>query len=110
MPLPGENPRLDAETALPMLYAISIAFVVVSTIIVALRLYTRFLVIRSPGADDATIAVAQVFSIGVTIATILRTLPVSPKIARCCRDANVNSRGRRGKPWTGSTCLDGPRR
>jgi hypothetical protein len=72
MPVPGENPKLDAETAVPIIYGISIAFVCVSSIIVALRLYTRYLIVRSPGADDATIAVAQVLSIGVSIATILR--------------------------------------
>ncbi len=73
MPVPGENPKLDAETAVPIIYGISIGFVCVSSIIVALRLYTRYLIVRSPGADDATIAVAQVLSIGVSIATILRT-------------------------------------
>lgn len=72
MQVPGDNPQLDAETTVPVLYAISIAFVSVSTIVVALRLYTRYVVVGSPGADDATIAVAQVLSIGVSIATILR--------------------------------------
>ena len=72
MPAPGENPRLDAETMVPMLYGMSIAFVLMSSIIVSLRLYTRYIIVKAPGADDATIAVAQVLSVGVSIATILR--------------------------------------
>jgi hypothetical protein len=62
MPVPGENPALDAETQMPTLMGISIAFGSVSTIIVLLRLYTRFHIIRSPGLDDYTIAFAQVRS------------------------------------------------
>ncbi|KAK3342001.1 hypothetical protein B0T25DRAFT_438833, partial [Lasiosphaeria hispida] len=73
MPVPGENPEVDAETTVPIIVGISIAFVAVSTIIVLLRLYTRCVIVGSPGADDVTIAIAQVLSIGVSVATILQT-------------------------------------
>jgi len=74
MPVPGDNPAQDAETLVPTLVGVSIALVSMSSIIVALRLYTRFFIVRSPGADDITIAVAQVLSIGVSVVTILREL------------------------------------
>ncbi|KAK0719245.1 hypothetical protein B0H67DRAFT_486181 [Lasiosphaeris hirsuta] len=73
MPVPGENPAVDAETTVPIIVGISIAFVAVSTVIVLLRLYTRYVIVRSPGSDDVTIAIAQVLSIGVSVATILQT-------------------------------------
>ncbi|KAK0657981.1 hypothetical protein B0T16DRAFT_402843 [Cercophora newfieldiana] len=72
MPVPGENPELDAETAVPTLIGVSVAFVAASTILVALRLYTRCFVVRAPGLDDLTITIAQVLSIGVSIVTILQ--------------------------------------
>jgi len=72
MPVPGENPELDAETSVPTLVGVSIGLVSVSTLVVSLRLYTRCFVVRSPGADDLTIGLAQILSIGVSIVTILR--------------------------------------
>lgn len=60
MPVPGENPELDAETQVPLLIGMSVGFLAVSTIAVLLRLYTRYIVIKAPGLDDITIAVAQV--------------------------------------------------
>jgi uncharacterized membrane protein len=72
MPILGENPQLDAETKWPVLVGVSVAFVSVSTLAVLLRLYTRYVVVKAPGADDVTIAIAQVLSIGVSVATILR--------------------------------------
>jgi hypothetical protein len=72
MPVPGENPELDAESTVSTLVGVSVAFVSVSTLLVALRLYTRCFVVRSPGADDVTIALAQVLSIGLSVVTILR--------------------------------------
>ena len=73
--IPGENPQLDAETMQPTLIGISVAFVALSTIVVLLRLYTRCCIIGSPravGADDVTIGIAQVLSIGVSVGTVLR--------------------------------------
>ena len=72
MPVPGDNPELDAETMVPALIGVSVAFASVSTVIVALRLYTRFAIVSAPGGDDLTIAIAQVLSIGVSVVTILQ--------------------------------------
>lgn len=72
MPVAGENPQLDAETLVPTLVGVSVAFAAVSTVIVALRLYTRFAIVGAPGGDDLTIAIAQVLSIGVSVVTILQ--------------------------------------
>ncbi|KAK5654027.1 hypothetical protein OQA88_7704 [Cercophora sp. LCS_1] len=72
MPVPGDDPVLDAESMVSTLVGMSIAFVALSSIAVGLRLYTRFAIVRSPGADDATIAVAQVLSLGVSVVTILQ--------------------------------------
>ncbi|KAK1827392.1 hypothetical protein QBC39DRAFT_176056 [Podospora conica] len=72
MPVPGENPQLDAETMVPTLIGVSATFAAVSTIIVALRLYTRFAIVGAPGGDDLTIAIAQVLSIGVSVVTVLQ--------------------------------------
>ncbi|KAK1762900.1 hypothetical protein QBC33DRAFT_253416 [Phialemonium atrogriseum] len=72
MPFKGEFPELDAETRVPLLVGISIGFLCVSTVAVLLRLYTRYIVVKSPGSDDATIAIAQVLAIGVSITTILQ--------------------------------------
>ena len=62
MSVAGENPQLDAETMVPTLVGVSVAFAAVSTVIVALRLYTRFAIVGAPGGDDLTIAIAQVRS------------------------------------------------
>lgn len=78
LPQPGDNPARDAETLVPTLIGMSIAFVAMSTFIVAIRLYTRYFIVRSPGADDTTIAIAQVLSIGVSVVTILRESPPHP--------------------------------
>ncbi|KAK3693293.1 hypothetical protein B0T22DRAFT_37389 [Podospora appendiculata] len=72
MPVPGENPRLDAETRVPTVVGVSVVFVAVSTVVVLLRLYTRYAIVSAPGPDDLTIAIAQVLSIGVSVATILQ--------------------------------------
>ncbi|CAI4219643.1 unnamed protein product [Parascedosporium putredinis] len=72
LPVKGQYPELDAETRVPILVGISIAFALASTIAVLLRLYTRTFILRTLGWDDATIAFAQVLSIGVSIITILQ--------------------------------------
>ncbi|KAH8898089.1 hypothetical protein GQ53DRAFT_678044, partial [Thozetella sp. PMI_491] len=71
-PNPGDYPELDAETRVPILVGVSIAFLAFSSIMVLLRLYTRFFVVRSAGADDYTIVFAQVLNIGVAVTTILQ--------------------------------------
>jgi hypothetical protein len=72
MPVPGENPQRDAESMAPTLVGVSVTFAAVSTVIVALRLYTRFAIVGAPGGDDLTIAIAQVLSIGVSVVTVLQ--------------------------------------
>lgn len=58
--VPGQNPRLDAESLAPTLLAISISLVLASAFVVGLRVYTRVSIIRITGWDDVTIVVAQV--------------------------------------------------
>ena len=60
LPKPGQFPELDAQTRVPTLIGISVAFATASTVAVGLRLYTRGFVVRALGMDDATIAFAQV--------------------------------------------------
>lgn len=56
----GENPALDAETRVPILLGVSIAFIIASTVVVALRLFTRQYIVHGLGPDDYTIVLAQV--------------------------------------------------
>ncbi len=60
LPEPGDDPALDAETRVPILMGVSIAFLVFSSIVVLLRIFTRFTIVRLPGSDDYTIVFAQV--------------------------------------------------
>lgn len=60
LPDPGEFPKLDVETQVPIIIGVCSAFMILSTIIVALRLYTRYRLIKASGEDDITIGVAQV--------------------------------------------------
>lgn len=60
LPSPGEYPELDTQSQVPIIIGISVAFMVMSTIVVALRLYTRYRVIKVAGDDDITIGIAQV--------------------------------------------------
>lgn len=64
-PEPGEFPQLDVESQVPIIIGVSAAFMVGSTIIVALRLYTRYGLIKAGGNDDVTIGVAQVCATSV---------------------------------------------
>jgi hypothetical protein len=74
-PLPGENLALDAETRVPILIGISIAFAVLASLVVLLRLFTRYAVVKAVGADDLTIFGAMILSIGVSAITIIRMFP-----------------------------------
>jgi len=60
MPVPGENPALDAETQVPTLIGISVAFIVAAALVVALRIITRQYIVKAVGADDITMVVAVV--------------------------------------------------
>lgn len=72
MPTLGDDPALDAETRVPILVGTAIAFTVASSLVVLLRIYTRYCIVRSPGIDDYTMVIANVLAIGVTITTILQ--------------------------------------
>ena len=60
MPAPGENPTLDAETRVPILIGVSVAFMILSVTVVLLRLFTRYAVVKALGSDDYTILIAVV--------------------------------------------------
>lgn len=60
LPTPGEYPELDVQTQVPIIMGVTSAFLVLSTLIVAARLYTRYGLIKVAGDDDITIGVAQV--------------------------------------------------
>jgi len=77
-PVPGENPALDAETRVPILVGTSIAFALAACIVVLLRLWTRYAVVKATGPDDITITVAVVLSVGVSAVTIIRTQTAPP--------------------------------
>lgn len=94
LPTPGEFPALDVETQVPIIIGVSSVFLVLSTLLVAARMYTRYGLIKAAGNDDITIGIAQVqiarpsprlrplsgantvsqfFNIGLVITIILRT-------------------------------------
>lgn len=60
LPTPGEYPQLDVQSQVPIIIGVSSAFMVISTIVVVLRLYTRYRLIKVAGDDDITIGIAQV--------------------------------------------------
>ena len=71
LPEPGQFPELDAETQVPILVGTSVAFALASTIAVGLRMYTRSVVVRAFGMDDAMIASAQVSSAAIPLLVCL---------------------------------------
>ena len=71
-PVAGDNPELDAQTLAPILIGTSVAFAVAASLVVLLRLFTRYAVVKAVGADDITMFVAVVLSIGVSAITIIR--------------------------------------
>ncbi|CAN8097293.1 unnamed protein product [Discula destructiva] len=73
LPTPGEYPSLDAETQVPIIIGVTSAFLVLSTLIVAARLYTRYGLIKVAGEDDITIGVAQLINIGLVTTVILQS-------------------------------------
>lgn len=60
MQVPGDDPALDAETQAPLLLGIAYGMLAPALAVVALRLYTRFVILKAPGVDDALITVAVV--------------------------------------------------
>jgi hypothetical protein len=59
-PQPGANPAMDAESQSSGIISAAVILVVVSTILVLMRLYTRAFILKSVGPEDITIGVSQV--------------------------------------------------
>jgi len=57
------DPAVDAQSQVGTVYAVTIAFSIVSLTAVCLRLYTRACIVKLVGADDVTIVVAEVFAL-----------------------------------------------
>lgn len=68
----GANDSLKGESLVPLINSLAIVFVILSTISVILRLYTRKTILNIVGADDLTISIAQVLAIAVSVLTVLR--------------------------------------
>jgi hypothetical protein len=77
------NAAFQMESKAPLINSLAIIFVVLSTISVILRLYTRKRLLDVLGADDITISIAQILAIAVSTLTILRKwLPKATKTVR----------------------------
>lgn len=61
LPTPGEYPSLDAQSQVPIIMGVCAGFMVLSTLVVSARLYTRYGLIKAAGEDDITIIAAQVW-------------------------------------------------
>jgi hypothetical protein len=57
---PSPNPALDGESRVGEIIAILTVASILSTLVVALRVYSRAVILRSFGLDDAMIVPAQV--------------------------------------------------
>lgn len=66
-PLPTLTPAQEAETNLPRIMGVIATFHFLALSFVAVRLYTRFIVVKSPKIDDAFMIVATVSRILITI-------------------------------------------
>ena len=60
-----------AESLAPLIDTLAIIFVVISTVSVALRLYTRKQMLNAVGPDDISISVAQVLAIVCSVTTVM---------------------------------------
>lgn len=56
----NENHHWDQANRRPQLLVVQVSLISVATLVVALRLFTRYVIIKSPGADDYAIVVALV--------------------------------------------------
>jgi hypothetical protein len=66
-----DDVALQAESLAPLINTFAILFVVLSTVSVALRLYTRKQVLDAVGPDDISIAIAQVLAIVCSVTTVM---------------------------------------
>jgi hypothetical protein len=65
------NAALKAESLAPLINTLAIIFVVISTVSVALRLYTRKQMLNAVGPDDIFIVIAQVLAIVCSVTTVM---------------------------------------
>ncbi len=56
----GHNPGLDGQSQAGVAIGISLGFVIVSTLVLSCRLYTRCVILKWAGPDDWTMTTAQV--------------------------------------------------
>ncbi|GJN78745.1 hypothetical protein PLIIFM63780_002254 [Purpureocillium lilacinum] len=62
----GEDPRMVMEDRSGQIVAVNVAFMVLTTIVIGLRIYCRGWIIRSFGIDDYTMFVTWVRSSATT--------------------------------------------
>lgn len=55
-----ENPELDSQSKVGTIIGLSVGLATLSTVIVSCRIYTRAILLKATGIDDAAIIVAQV--------------------------------------------------
>ncbi|KAF2116650.1 hypothetical protein BDV96DRAFT_645067 [Lophiotrema nucula] len=65
---------LEGESLKPLINTLAILFVILSTIAVALRIYTRRALLHVFGADDVSITIAQVLAVAVSVTTGLEAV------------------------------------
>ncbi|EMD91105.1 hypothetical protein COCHEDRAFT_1176935 [Bipolaris maydis C5] len=70
-PPPNLDPKLERESLAPAGLAVTIIFTVASCSTVALRLYTRKILLRHVTSDDYAILLAQIFGLGLTAINIV---------------------------------------
>ncbi|EMD62127.1 hypothetical protein GGP41_002403 [Bipolaris sorokiniana] len=70
-PPPNLDPKLEKESLAPAGLAVTIVFTVASCTTVALRLYTRKILLRHVTSDDYAILLAQIFGLGLTAINIV---------------------------------------
>ena len=64
----------DEESRTALVVGIAVAFAAASTLVMALRFYTRFVISKVAGWDDWTMLAAQVLSIAVSVLKCAGTL------------------------------------
>lgn len=93
-------PAVPTESRTGLVYIITAILTASSTIAFALRLYTRCFLLKTAGADDWTMLVAQILAIVAGVATALgeyikRCTMVNPVINDSCRGVS-----RLGPPYS----------
>lgn len=94
----------DEESRTALVVGIAVAFAAASTLVMALRFYTRFVISKVAGWDDWTMLAAQVLSIAVSVLKCAGTLKDVLQLPIHHAD-HIN----RGPFWLRPSCLDGIR-